>query len=231
LFFLRAGRVSRSAVATFPRHLDVGVGNVDLLKTPRVVAAVVGAQLLGLGIGFLLGRSFIYAWIGGAVATLPGILLGLAWHGRLSRKWIVPTLIGSSLAASALGFMLPRKLREERLLADIRSLRPGDVRQIDAQNRYGTGPIMTIAEPEAVADFARALSQAESYVPNHPGYSRSWYVVVPGPPRREFELHLEPRSPGVVFGSFVEKEGATTWHYGSFQCAALRPWVARHLGN
>ena len=207
------------------------MGNVSLLKSPRVVAAVVGVQLLGLGIGFLLGRSFIYAWIGAAVATLPGVLLGLAWHGRLSRQWIAPTLIASGFAACALGFVLPRKLREERLLAEIRSLRPGDVRQIDVQNRYGTGPITTIADAEAVADFTRALSQAEPYAPDHPGYSRSWYVVVPGPQRRELELHLEPRSPGVVFGSFVKKEGATTWHYGSFQCAALRPWVARHLGE
>jgi hypothetical protein len=183
---------------------------MNLLKSPRVVAAVVSAQLLGLGIGFLLGRSFIYAWIGGAVATLPGVLLGLAWHGRLSRQWIAPTLIGSALAALALGFLLPWKLREERLLADIRSLRPGDVRQIDVQNLSRTGPTTTIADPKAVADFSRALSQAESYAPDHPSYSRSWYVVVPGPQRRELELHLEPRSPGVVFGSFVKKEGATT---------------------
>lgn len=207
------------------------MGNVSLLKSPRVVAAVAGAQILGLGIGLLLGRSFIYAWIGGAVATLPGVLLGLAWHGRLGRQWILPTLIGSALAAFALGFLLPWKLREERLLAEIRSLRPGDVRQIDVQNRYGTGPLTTISDPGVIADFTRALSQAESYAPDHPGYSRSWYVVVPGPQRREFELHLEPRSPGVVFGSFVGKEGGTTWHYGSFQCAALRPWVARHLEN
>jgi hypothetical protein len=202
-----------------------------LLKSPRVVAAVGCAQLLGLGIGFLLGRTFIYAWIGGAVATLPGVLLGLVWHGRLSRQWIAPTLMGSALAAFALGFVLPRKLREERLLAEIRSLRSGDVKQIDVQNRYGAGPITTIADPEAVAEFIRALSQAEPYAPDHPGYSRSWYVVVPGPQRREFELHLEPLQPGVVFGSFVEKEGATTWYYGSFQCAALRPWIARHLEN
>src|SRR5438552_14149729 len=129
------------------------MGDVSLLKSPRVVAAVMGAQLLGLGIGFLLGRAFIYAWIGGAVATLPGVLLGLVWHGRLSRQWIVPTLIGSGLAAFALGLALPWKLREERLLTEIRSLRPGDVRQINVQNHYGTGPITTIADPEAVADF------------------------------------------------------------------------------
>lgn len=187
------------------------------------------AQLLGLGIGLLVGRSFIHAWIGGAVATLPGVLLGLTWHGRLSREWILPTLIGSALAAFALGFVLPWELRGARLLAEIRSLRPGDVSRIEVQNRYGTGPVTTIADPEALTDFTRALSQAEPYAPSHPGYSRSWYVVVPGPRRREFELHLEPRSPGVVFGSFVRKEGATTWQYGSFQCAALRPWVARHL--
>jgi hypothetical protein len=205
---------------------------VDVLKSPRVVAATAVLQLLGFAIGFAFGRTFVYSWIGGAVGTLPGVLLGLAWKARAegrSQPLLVPIMLGTALPAIALGFMLPRTLREGRFVSEMKRLSAAEVRRIEVQDLKSSAEARTLTDSESIAAFARACSDVEAYSPNHPSYVRSWYAVLEGPVRREIELHLEPRDPSRVFGSFVEKQGSTTWYQGSFQSRGLRAWVAKHL--
>ena len=99
--------------------------------------------------------------------------------------------------------------------------------EIEAYGRPESG--LKLTDEEAVSAFARACADAGSYSPNHPSYDRQWYLLLSGESRMELELYLEPRSPDVVFGAFVEKSGSTTWYHGNFQSRALRSWVKRYL--
>jgi len=197
---------------------------------PRVVACVVGAQLLGAGIGFAVGGRFEFAWIGGAVATLPGLLLGRRLNkGSLGPKGGLLLAIAAVLAAFAGLFLIPRFLREAEAMASLKSLSPADLKRLEIRDLGRGGAKATLADAEVLTSFARACADAGPYSPNHPRYERKWHVVVGGPKPMELELYLEPRDPLRVFGAFVETSGSTTWFHGYFQSRALRPWVSRHL--
>ncbi len=55
----------------------------DLMKTWRIIVMVIICQLLGLLVGLVVPlhpEKFLSLWIGGAIGTLPGFIIGTLWY-------------------------------------------------------------------------------------------------------------------------------------------------------
>ncbi len=211
------------------------VSTRDLKMVWRILVGIGAFQLIGAGIGLAYG--FLPEWPGlvGALASLPGFLLGAVWHLRtcgFRESGRAPFFIGFLallLTGFAAGFMLPRALHQRDALAEMSKFNPADFSRIEITALRGSAVTRTLTDAEAVMSFVRACSDVVAYHPNHPGYDRVWHVVLAGAMHREYELMLSPSDPSRVFGSFVEKDGRRTWYHGSFQSQGLRAWVWRHL--
>lgn len=194
----------------------------------RVVGCVAGAQLLGFGIGALWGAEIGVAV--GCLLTLPGFLLGRAWH-----KEPFPhsgKLLGIAIGLSSFVAVveIPLFMVQARALAELKRLDVAAFKRVDILD-FDTpgGKPLVVSGDEALAAFVRGCAEATSYSPDHPRYQRRWSVVLLGDRRIELRLHLEARDPETVFGSIVEIDRPTFWDLGDFQSRALRPWVARYL--
>jgi len=66
----------------------------DLRNTWRIIFLVIIGQLIGLLIGYVFKihpELFISTWVGAAIGTLPGFLLGLIWHfSNQERRKAIP---------------------------------------------------------------------------------------------------------------------------------------------
>ena len=211
----------------------------DLKSVWRIIVAVLLCQLVGGAITLALSMHhfwFMNLWLGGAAGTLPGFALGVVWQLKSiapDRRWIgVASFLGFlaiAIAGMAFGVALPQMRREMADLIAIGLLQAESLQQIEVFDRYGNKRIATITDPESLTGFAKGIADAVGHSPNHPRYTRSWYAVVDGTTRHEFELHLNPRFPQSVIGYFVLKSGNTTSYHGTFESKGLRPWVETHL--
>ncbi|MBN2307769.1 MAG: hypothetical protein JXR94_02290 [Candidatus Hydrogenedentes bacterium] len=205
----------------------------------RILVSLIILQQLGGLIGLLIGvhySAFMNYWVGGAIATLPGFLLGLAWQLKATqerRSWLPTACLVGLLAAMLTGQAalsdLPGLQDEMRRLEDIAQMRAESIRRIDVFDRYGREKIVSVTDPESIHAFVEGIADAVGHSPNHPGYTHTWYVVVDGAAHREFELHLTPKLPESVAGDIVVKLGDLTSYFGTFQSKGLRPWVEEHL--
>lgn len=211
----------------------------DIRNVWRILAAVAACQLAGGLIGLLVGFHhfwFMNFWLGGALGTVPGFVLGAIWQFRRhpERRGAIGIAVflgflSAALLGMAIGVALPRMSGEMRLLDEMARLQDEPITRIDVFDRYGDKRLLSVTAPDDLAAFARGCSDAVGHSPNHPVYSHSWYVVVEGKPRHEFELHLHPEFPDCVIGYFVTKAGNSTAYYGHFASRGLRPWMQRHL--
>ena len=201
----------------------------------RVLACVTASQLLAAALGWAWGGRFVFAWAGAVFGAIPGLWLGFAWQRRskglreTARTPILIAVLAIPAATFAVGFGIPRMLREGDEIAALRRLDAGDFRRIETRDLRADGSARITTEIDALAAFTRACADAERYAPQHPSYDRTWYVVLSGPKTLELELYLMASEPSRVFGAFVEKRESTTWFHGSFQSRALRAWVDRYL--
>jgi len=212
----------------------------DVIRLWRVLVGAAVIQLLGGLIGLLV-RPFHSAWdnnwIGGALATPVGFLVGLWWQlSSPERRKSTPILVVAffgllafGLGASALFGTLPSLEEEAERLNALASLPEDSLNRMTFYDRYGREKLLTIVEEEALHGFLLACRDVEGYSPNHPRYDRSWYVVIDGPETIELECHYEDRWPDKVVGYFVAKHGNSTRYYGSFISADLRPWFERYV--
>ena len=175
-------------------------------------------------------------WIGGVAGTLPGFIIGVVWQVKsapTSRAWIgVASLMGlfaAIITGMALGVALPIMQREMANLKALSQLQDEHLKQITVFDRSGKKRIAHFKDPEILTAFATGIADAVGHAPNHPRYTASWYTVVDGTTRHEFELHLNPRFPQSVTGYFVKKTGNSTSYQGAFESKGLRPWVETHL--
>ncbi len=211
----------------------------DVRREWRIYVVVGAAEILGGLLGVAYGFHhflFMNFWIGGVVALVPGMILGMVWHfSRTAERkestasiWLLG-LIGAGLLVMAVGFMIPRLRTEMQNLATISQFDQASIRRIEVFDGDGKTEVLRITDPSIIADFARSISDAIGHSPNHPQYSHSWYVRASGSALHEFELHLDPEFPDSVIGYFVVKSGNSTSSYGSFKSRGLRRWVEAHL--
>lgn len=224
------GAGNGSVHAPFRSHLG---------KIWRILVAIAAAQTIGGLVGALVGpdsSEFTNRWLGGAVGTIPGAIMGAIWQRRARpsddtgiRPALVWGLCALAVIVLAVGLVLRMTWNEKQRLEGIRRLRSEALRKIDVFDRYGTKRLAQITNPASLASFAGSIAHAEVYEPNHPGYYDSWFIVVEGETRQEFELHLELRHPKKVFVTAVETSGNTTWNQGKFRSRGLWSWVDAEL--
>lgn len=211
----------------------------DLKSVWRIVVAIALCQLVGGAISLALSMHhfwFMNLWLGGAAGTLPGFALGVVWQLKSAtsdRGWIgVACFLGFlaiAITGMAFGVVLPQMQSEMTNLSGVSQLQAESLQSIEVFDRYGRRRIARITDPDSLTSFAKGIADAVGHSPNHPRYSDSWYVVVEGATRHEFELHLNPRFPQSAIGYFVVKSGNLTWYHGTFESKGLRSWVEAHL--
>lgn len=215
------------------------IGSTDLKSIWRIIAAVALCQLVGGAVCLTLSLHhfwFMNFWLGGAAGTLPGFVIGVVWQVKSapsSREWISVAcflgLLAVTITGIALGVELPRMQREMENLKALNQLQDERLQQITVFDRSGKKRMAGFTDPKILSAFATGIADAVGHSPNHPRYTASWYVVVDGTTRHEFELHLNPRFPQSVIGYFVKKSGNSTSYQGTFKSKGLRPWVQTHL--
>ncbi len=211
----------------------------DLCRAWRFIVAVVACEFVGGLIGITYEyhyNPFLNLWMGGAIAILPGMILGAVWHfsGPADRRESIVVIrllgfIGAAVFIFAVAVAIPLFKTEMRNLAGLTRLQQEDIRRIEVFDRDGKVKTLTVSDPDIIAAFTGSISDAVGHQSNHPQYTHSWYVLASGPVQHEFELHLDPRFPDSVMGSFVVKSGNRTSYRGSFKSQALRRWVDQQL--
>lgn len=211
----------------------------DIFQIWRFVVPTVLFQAIGGILGVAIGYYhfwFMNMWIGGALGMLPGMLVGAAWHhfaapNRAQSIHAVRLLacIGGAIILMAVFGAIPRMSGEMRRIADVSQLDPSEITQIEVFDEYGKTLLLTVTDPALIAEFALSVSDANGYAPGHDHCTQSWYVVVSGNARREYELDFCESRPEAVIGGFVSKNGHSTRHYGSFISQNLRIWVDHNL--
>ncbi|MFH1303656.1 MAG: hypothetical protein ABIK07_21580 [Planctomycetota bacterium] len=215
------------------------ITSTDLKSIWRIIVAVALCQLVGVAVSLALSMHhfwFMNFWLGGVAGTLPGFVLGVVWQVKSvpsSREWIGVVcflgLLAVVITGMALGVVLPQMRREMANLTALSQLQDDRLQQITVFDRSGKKRITRITDLESLSAFATGIADAVGHSPNHPRYTKSWYVVVDGTTRHEYELHLNPRFPQSVIGYFVAKSGNSTVYHGTFESNGLRSWVETHL--
>lgn len=211
----------------------------DLVRTWRFGVPLITFQFIGGLLGWMIRFHhfwFLNLWIGAAIAMIPGLAIGMAWQSRAGdrserSKFAIRlmTCAGAFVVLMAVLVTLPRMWAEMGHLADVTQLQQESIQRIDVFDRRGRTAILAVTDRSIIADFAASLSDAAGYAPNHERYAQSWYLVVSGPTRREYELHIGDKHPEAVIGDFVVKDGNRTSYHGSFKSRALWDWIERNL--
>ncbi|MEQ8855236.1 hypothetical protein [Gimesia sp.] len=215
------------------------INATDLKGTWRIIVIVIVCQFVGGAVCLALSLHhfwFMNFWLGAVAGTLPGFIIGVVWQIKsapTSRAWIgvacLMGLLAVIITGMAFGVALPRMQREMANLKALNQLQDEQLKQITVFDRSGKKRIAHFKDPETISAFATGIADAVGHAPNHPRYTASWYTVVDGTTRHEFELHLNPRFPQSVIGYFVKKSGNSTSYQGSFESKRLRSWVEKHL--
>jgi hypothetical protein len=211
----------------------------DLKGVWRILLAIVVCELLGGLISLAIGFHhfwFFNLWFGGAIGILPGFVIGAVWqfsgtsgHRGSAGLACFMGLLALAFALMACCVVFPRMRMEMTHLSALAHLRDEPIHSIEVFDRYGETRLLSLSDQGALLAFAEACGDGVGHTPNHPTYSDSWYVVVSGTSRHEFELHLEPRFPNSVIGYFVLKSGNTTTYQGTFESHGLRSWVEKYV--
>lgn len=211
----------------------------DLAILWRVIVVVIACQFAGGFIGIAYGfhhSAFMNFWVGGAVGTAPGFVLGAIWHlsRTADRNEAIPSvtlmgLMAAALFSAAVFSVIPRMKSDMRMLATLSQFDQKGIVRIEIFDRDRETAIMTVTEPAAVAAFAQAITDTAGHSPSHPKYSHSWYAVVTGLKTYEFELHLNPVFPDSVIGYSLTRSEHPDSYQVTFRSGALRVWVEEYL--
>lgn len=203
-----------------------------------MVATMICQTLFGL-VGLLINyhfSAFLNFVLVGILGSIPGFILGTVWHfsGDEDRRDTIALVCYGGFLAVALTvlelvFIFPAIRSEVRGLAHMSQLRQETIRRIDVMDQYGEKCLRTVTEPEILAAFAEACSDAEGWSPSRPKYTHSWNLVVVGTDRYEVDLNFGPRFPGRVVGDFIVRSDGAMRYHCPFESRQLRAWVEKHL--
>ncbi len=212
----------------------------DLIRLWRVWVPMVACKVIASNFGHLMRFTDSESTnpdIAGVLALGLGFGIGLPWHlanaqRRSSTSLAAAILLGVVSMVSCISHLcitVPRARDEMRRLESLRALNAARIRRILVFDRYGEKIIVVVNDRVPIKEFTDACRDAEPYSPDHPGYYKTWYVVLEGSARHELTCSLVRQRPSQVVGAFVHKEGSRTWGYGNFASTQLRRWFQKHV--
>jgi hypothetical protein len=212
----------------------------DLPKVWRILAGLIPIQILGSIVGLAIGyhhSGFDNLWMGGAVATPIGFIIGLIWHVRAHeepkpyRTVIFMGFLALLLGVAVIFYEIPRSIQEMKYLETFQNMKSKNINQIVVYDEYGDKLVKKISDPTVLNEFKSACTFTNGNTPNHPLYTASWYVQILAGETIEIECHYQEGRPSLLIGYFVKKVGSSTSFYGSFYNAKLRGWFEKYVEN
>ena len=198
--------------------------------TTRILTHVaVAVMVCGAVAGIIL--SFVYpsmalSWL--AVSTGLVICTSLVFVLRADRKLVRSLLLIVSLVCVIAMIQFRKEAQDTRLRDRFLALPYGSIRSLSLHQEGGQSA--SITEAHVLSEFERAVKESRAYLPDHPVYTKTWYVTawMEGSVT-ELEYHFERRLPYAVVFYFVEREGALTYYHGAMVSRLLRAWYERYI--
>ena len=108
----------------------------------------------------------------------------------------------------------------------LHSLNGSEVVKVVVSENYGP-QIASVSDRTALAAFAAAARATEQDSPNHPLYTKTWFVelYVADGRRFEFEFHTMRSPDRTVYMAFVKRDRFGTWFWGNGKSPALYQWM------
>jgi len=144
---------------------------------------------------------------------------------------IVAIVLGVAGISIALLFQAHLAKSQPDCMALLQSLHGTNITRIVLSDDKGS-VLGFITAPVALDAFARAANTVEPYSPNHPGYTRGYFIelYLADGQKREFEFHTMP-SDQTIYVDCVKRTGAWTGYYGNCKSAALFDWLKAQTPN
>ncbi|RLE28698.1 MAG: hypothetical protein DRJ61_15955 [Acidobacteria bacterium] len=110
-----------------------------------------------------------------------------------------------------------------------RSLVGREISKVVISDHSSLRQLKTITQAEDLASFAKAVRTIEPYVPDHPIFSKCFYVEVylRDERRIEYEFCIKEKPDTVVYLYFVRKKRFWTSHHGNGKCRQLYEWLSK----
>lgn len=117
----------------------------DLKKTWRIILMVIIGQVIGLLIGLVFSLhadKLLSLWIGGAIGTLPGFIVGIIWYFKSQKKNDIPYFTISFFAIGAILLpimafgLLSDGLEFKSLKEKIKTINASDIEKIVIYKGY-----------------------------------------------------------------------------------------------
>ena len=182
--------------------------------------------------------SFINIWIGGVIGLIVGFIFGtvifIYKKGKPSLHLMLTIAyqgIGAFFFMLILIFVvIPHFEGEAKRIKLMRRLTTMNLDKIEVYSRDGAKKLKTITNKEILNDFAETSKDTRGYAPNHPKYSRSWYLrIYAGNNLIEIDCHIMPKDNSTVYGRFVHRDHRYMRSFGSFSSKNLRKWFEEYI--
>lgn len=212
----------------------------DLRKTWRIIVSTITCQVIGISLGVIFDLHpdrFLSAWIGGAIATFPAVILGILWcyKKRMFREGIpfitLIFFISVSVFLSFAGCNLAREGREFKVMVkSLRTINERDLPSITVYTNYQQKVIKEINDTQVIRKFITACRDVEGeHIQNSKpcGTIKRYYLDLSGSTPKDIILdHCESE---YATGSFAESDGHRTTYHGGFHSKSLKPWLQTYI--
>ena len=210
-----------------------------LNKLWRITLTVVVAQILF----FILGSiwtvshdSFTNSWIGAAMATPVAFALGFVWHvSDKDRRKITPwgSVFLLGIISVFLGFMSvferSTAIVQTANIESLRQLSEDDIEQIHVYDQYGGTLLTSITNKEAIIEFRNLCSDISGFSYNHDKSTFHCCLILEGSQTRELSFSFIERRPNSAIGTYLKRDGNTSYNLGIFESRNLRSWFEKNI--
>ncbi len=219
----------------------INITHKDLISIGKVVTATILAQIVGGLIGYFAKPyhfTFLNIWVGAVLGTLPGFLIGTVWHfANKKRKSNLLVFLNLTfgfivlvITLFAFFIIIPIFEGEAKRITLMKNLNNNIVTKIDVYNKEGQKLLETIKDEKILSKFALNCNDTNGYIPNHPDYTKSWYLIVyTNSETLELDCHFMQRDNSMIYGGFVHRETNSMTSFGSFKSKNLRKWFDKYI--